>query len=136
METYPGADLTVEQILDALSRQVKQQLSSCGHNAKNQDFRLMVRCGVFAAPHWVLISGKGVQARKGPFRALVQGSNDVFFYEHCKLRTGRNHHQNCDGIYASALKTTSRPHIHVACLQILARGDHLISFSLEHHLQR
>ncbi|KAF9784593.1 hypothetical protein BJ322DRAFT_1109306 [Thelephora terrestris] len=42
METYPGADLTTEQLLEALSRRVKQQRSVCDRNVKNQDFRFKV----------------------------------------------------------------------------------------------
>ena len=43
MEVYPGASLTTEQILDALSRRVEQQRSACDRNIKNQDFQFMVR---------------------------------------------------------------------------------------------
>ena len=50
METYPGADLTTDQILDALSRRVNQQLSSYGRNVKDQGFKSMVRYGVFPHP--------------------------------------------------------------------------------------
>ncbi|KAF9784591.1 hypothetical protein BJ322DRAFT_1109304 [Thelephora terrestris] len=42
MESYPGASLTTEQLLDALLRRVDQQRSVCDRNVKNQDFRLMV----------------------------------------------------------------------------------------------
>ena len=56
METYPGADLTTDQILDALSRRIKQQLSGYDHNVKDQGFKFMVCHRVFVAPHWVLIS--------------------------------------------------------------------------------
>ncbi|KAF9784592.1 hypothetical protein BJ322DRAFT_853339 [Thelephora terrestris] len=42
METYPGSDLTTEQLLDALFRRVDQQRSVCDRNVRNQDFRLMV----------------------------------------------------------------------------------------------
>ncbi|KAF9784595.1 hypothetical protein BJ322DRAFT_853393 [Thelephora terrestris] len=42
MDTYPGADLTTEQLLDALFRRVKQQRLVCDRNVKSPDFRFMV----------------------------------------------------------------------------------------------
>ncbi|KAF9784594.1 hypothetical protein BJ322DRAFT_1021314 [Thelephora terrestris] len=42
MESYPGADLTTEQLLDALFRRVEQQRSVCSWNVKDPDFRFMI----------------------------------------------------------------------------------------------
>ena len=43
MESYPGAGLTTEQLLDALCRRVEEQRSTYGHDIKNLGFRSMVR---------------------------------------------------------------------------------------------
>ena len=42
MGTYPGADWTTEQLLDALSNQVEQQRSAF-RNVKDRGFRSVVR---------------------------------------------------------------------------------------------
>ena len=48
MGTYPGADLTTDQLLDALSRRVEHQRSIYGNNIKNSDFHSMVRNWAFS----------------------------------------------------------------------------------------